>query len=237
MIKFSIILPCYNEYENLAEVFNVYKEVLNPDETELIVVNNGSTDKTAEFLQKNAFNYSFIKIVEINKNQGYGYGIMQGIQKARGIWVGWTHADLQTDPKDIAKAIEICRKKSDDDLIYVKGYRIGRTTFANFFSRGMEFCVKLILNQDLKEINAQPNLFNRRLLVSVNDFPHHWGLDLYFYSLAERLKYRFERISVLFPERKFGKSKWNKGVLSRIKFSLKMLKYCFEIKKNENNKS
>ncbi|HNQ67655.1 MAG TPA: glycosyltransferase family 2 protein [Bacteroidales bacterium] len=235
MIKFSIILPCYNEFENLAEVFNVYKEVLNPDETELIVVNNGSTDKTAEFLKRNTDNYSFIKVVEISKNQGYGYGIMQGIQKAKGNWVGWTHADLQADPKDIAKAIEICRTKPLDDLIYVKGYRIGRTPFANFFSTGMEFCVKLILHQDLKEINAQPNLFNRELINNAKKYPYHWGLDLFFYYLAQKKSYKFERISVLFPERKFGKSKWNKGVFSRIKFSLKMLKYCFEIKKDENN--
>ena len=237
MIKFSIILPCYNEYENLDEVFKIYKGVLNPNETELIVVNNGSTDKTAEFLKENANNYSFIEVVEINENKGYGYGIMQGIQKAKGNWVGWTHADLQTDPKDIAKAIETCRKRSDDDSFFVKGYRIGRTPFANFFIRGMEFCVKLILHKDLKEINAQPNLFNRKLLNVAIDYPHHWGLDLFFYYLAKKESYKFERISVLFHERKFGKSKWNKGVFSRIRFSLKMLNYCFEIKKNENNKS
>lgn len=237
MIQFSIILPCYNEVDNLKEILDQYASFMNPVESELILVNNGSIDNSSSFLEDNISNYSFAKFINIDVNKGYGYGIMQGLKTAKGNWIGWSHADLQTDPQDMAIAIETLKGHSVNELLYVKGMRSGRSLFDNLFSRGMEMFVKLILKKSFFEINAQPNIFNRKLLESATNYPFHWGLDLYFYYIAVKESYSFIRIPVLFPKRKHGKSKWNKGVFSRVRFSIKMLKYCSEIKKNENSKS
>jgi glycosyltransferase involved in cell wall biosynthesis len=233
MIKYSIILPCYNESENIVEILERFKLVIDQSDTELIMVNNGSFDDTAAVLEQNSSKFLFFRVVNVPINKGYGYGIMQGLISAKGNWVGWSHADLQTDPVDIIKAVNICRSFSDDNLMFVKGERMGRTAVARIFSRGMEFFVKIILRTKLHEINAQPNLFNVKLLGIIKNPPHHWGLDLFFYYIASINSFKFVRIPVLFPERKYGKSKWNNGVFSRIGLSIKMLRYCFEIKRKK----
>ena len=74
---------------------------------EIILVNNGSNDNT-EMLFKTLLNESkLFRTVHVNKNQGYGYGILQGLSKANGEYIGWMHADLQTDPKDIIKVLDL----------------------------------------------------------------------------------------------------------------------------------
>jgi len=235
MIKYSIVLPCYNEEENLPEIIQQFSEIINPENTEIILVDNGSTDGTEELLESKLVSLSFITKTKIKKNKGYGNGIMQGLKIAQGEFVGWTHADLQTDPADIVKAINIIEEEKTNN-IFVKGERNGRSAFDRFFSRGMEFFVKVILKHKLYEINAQPNLFSRSLLDNIKNPPDHWGLDLYFYYHAEKLSYNFKRIPVSFPERKHGESKWNSGFLARVKFSIKMLNYCFEIRRDEKDK-
>lgn len=237
MIKYSVILPCYNEAENLLRILELYKAILLPEDSELIIVNNGSTDNTAKFLEENILNYSFARFITVPINKGYGYGIIQGLKESKGVWIGWSHADLQTDPSDVARAINICEGKTKDELIYVKGKRLGRKWNDRIFSRGLEFFVRIVLRSKLYEINAQPNFFNRKLFEKAKFTPDHWGLDLYFYYLAVNSGYNFERISVSFHKRISGKSKWNTGIFSKFVFSFKMLKYCFEIRKNENNKS
>jgi glycosyltransferase involved in cell wall biosynthesis len=233
MIRFSIILPCFNEAENIPEILERFGHLISYSDTELILVNNGSFDNTALILEKYLPKYTFARQVDVAKNKGYGYGIMQGLKSAKGNWIGWSHADLQTDVADIIKAIDICRNFSDSELGFVKGARTGRSFIARLFSKGMEFFVRIILKESLVEINAQPNIFNIKLLTFVENPPNHWGLDLFFYYVASKSSFKFVRIPVLFPERKYGKSKWNNGLFSRIGLSIKMLRYCFEIKRKK----
>lgn len=231
MIRYSIILPCFNESENLIEILERFGSLINSNDIELILVNNGSVDNTAFILERSISKYYFARVITIPINKGYGLGIMQGLKSAKGKWVGWSHADLQTDPADIIKAIDICRNFSDGELVFIKGKRSGRGFIARLFSQGMEFFVKIILKERLVEINAQPNFFNIKLLDYIKNPPDHWGLDLYFYYIASITSFKFVRIPVLFQARKYGMSKWNRGLFSRISLSIKMLRYCFAIKR------
>ena len=85
----------------------------------------------AELLPK----YAFARTVRVEVNQGYGYGILQGLRQCRGEYIGWTHADMQTDPADILKALEIIER--EQGLVFVKGKRKGRPLFDVFFTAGM----------------------------------------------------------------------------------------------------
>lgn len=235
MIDYSIIIPCYNESENLEILLEVFNGFMNNINAELIIVNNGSSDSTEskknDFLEK----YFFLKWVTIEKNIGYGDGIMQGINNAEGKYLAYTHADLQTDPNDVYKAILICEKNRKNNF-FLKGVRGGRSIVARIFSRGMEIVVNLILGVKMNEINSQPTLFSRELIGKIDNPPIHWGFDLCLYYHAIKNNYNIHRINVQFPKRQKGKSKWNSGFISRIKLSINMIKYCFEIKRNENNK-
>ena len=82
--KLSIVIPCYNEAGNIPTLINRL-ESIQYDETEVILVDNGSTDDTTTVIEKTLFEKeSFIKSVSIKQNIGYGHGIMSGVKEATG---------------------------------------------------------------------------------------------------------------------------------------------------------
>jgi len=236
MIDYSVVVPCYNEAENLTELLERFSAFMKDCNAELILVDNGSTDATAGMKDELLKRFPFTKWVTVGKNMGYGHGILQGLIKAQGRFAAYTHADLQTDPDDVYQAIKLL-SLYNQSCIFLKGMRKGRSLVARVFSRGMEMVVAAILGVKMFEINSQPTFFDRQLLENMKTAPLHWGFDLYVYYMALKSNYRVLRINVIFPERKAGKSKWNEGFLSRIKLAVVMIKYCFKIRSDENNKS
>ena len=106
----SIILPCYNEQDNLEFLFNSLDPVvLAHQDLEIILVNNGSTDNSTAVFEKELAkrDRSKFKVVTVEKNIGYGYGILSGLRAAKGHILSVTHADRQTDPMDVLKALDI----------------------------------------------------------------------------------------------------------------------------------
>jgi len=109
----SIILPCYNEQDNLEFLFkSLDPVVLAHQDLEVLLVNNGSTDNSAAVFEKELAkrDRSIFKVVTVEKNIGYGYGILSGLRAAKGHILSVTHADRQTDPMDVLKALEIYKK-------------------------------------------------------------------------------------------------------------------------------
>ena len=102
MNKLSIVIPCYNEEKNINPLFEKIEELLDIDRNlEIIIVNNGSTDNTKKnIINSNLAREGKIIIHEIKENIGYGYGIMSGVKISTGQFIGWCHADLQSEPKD-----------------------------------------------------------------------------------------------------------------------------------------
>jgi len=100
----SIVIPCYNEANNIKYLFIKANDVNKRlDNTEFIFVNNGSNDNTLSELQlyKSLYIDLNIKIVNLLHNIGYGNGILNGILVSSNNIIAWTHADLQTDLEDI----------------------------------------------------------------------------------------------------------------------------------------
>ena len=106
-MKLSIVIPCYNEEKNIPFLLKKFSEIISNEDLEVILVNNGSTDNSQKVLEELIPNYSFARTVLVPVNKGYGYGILQGLKETKGTFVGWTHADMQTDLGDIIKAYGI----------------------------------------------------------------------------------------------------------------------------------
>ena len=220
--KASIVIPCFNEGLNLPLLIKRCQEIHKKNNIlEFIFVNNGSTDNSKELLKN--MSYNCIKVVNLQNNQGYGGGIIQGLKFAKNEIVGWTHADLQTDPEDLIRGIK-CFEKNKDKLIFVKGRRHGRSLFENILTMGMSVFETLLFRKVMIDINAQPTLFNRDLLKLINNFPNDFTIDLYVFYIALRKKYIFKRFKVNFLNRKYGVSSWNRGILSALKQILNFIK-------------
>jgi len=235
-IKLSLIIPCYNEEKNISLIFDKLKDCLSRNDLEVILVDNGSSDETRKEIKKYSSKYKLVKLVIVEKNIGYGNGIYQGLITAKGEFVGWTHADLQTNPFDAICALKIIEQKGYPEKIYLKGKRYGRPIMDKLINTwGMSIFETFILGKGLYDINAQPNIFHRSFLKLMKNPPKDFAFDLYVYYLAKKNKYFLVRFPVYFGKRIFGESKWNTGWKARIKFIKRTIKFTFELKKTLNN--
>ena len=99
-MKYSIVIPCFNEQGTIKLILERTKNPFIENNIELILVNNGSTDNSKNILSEIINNYPHAKYINLKKNLGYGGGILKGLNQCKGRIIGWTHADLQTDPLD-----------------------------------------------------------------------------------------------------------------------------------------
>lgn len=229
-LKLSIVIPCFNEAANLPLILDKLNRVIKREDIEVILVNNGSTDDSEHILQKLLPAYPFAKTLKVEINQGYGYGILQGLKSAQGKYIGWTHADMQTDPKDVITALELIENAKEEKL-FVKGTRKGRPLLDTFFTFGMSCFETVLLKQFLWDINAQPNLFPRELLDNWQNPPSDFALDLFALYTAKKQGYKIIRFPVLFPKRIHGVSHWNTGLGAKWKFIKRTMAFSFKLKR------
>ncbi len=230
MTKLSVVFPCYNEAENLPFLIEdctrhleKYSSIL-----EIILVNNGSNDNT-ETLFKTLLNKNkLFQTVRVSKNQGYGYGILKGLSIAKGEYIGWMHADLQTDPKDIIKVLDLINKKKN---LYVKGQRRNRSFLDNIFTLSMSLICSITFKKIIFDINAQPNIFPKKFFNSWKNPPNHFGLDTYCYCMAIKNNLEIIKFDVFFGKRVAGVAHLN-NLQAKIKYSINAYKYILKLKKN-----
>jgi glycosyltransferase involved in cell wall biosynthesis len=229
-VKFSLIIPCYNEADNLPLLLERCKALTMEPDSEVILVDNGSSDNTPEILLQLLPNYSGCRAVRVETNQGYGFGILSGLNVAEGDILGWTHADMQTDPKDALDGLLLFEKYGEN--IFVKGRRYGRPFMDVVFTVGMSVFETMLLAQPMWDINAQPTMFPRRLFETWKSAPHDFSLDLHAYYYARREGLEVHRLPVKFAERAHGLSRWNVSWAARWKFIRRTVAFSLQLKKN-----
>ncbi|HEN3617881.1 TPA: glycosyltransferase family 2 protein [Yersinia enterocolitica] len=228
-MKFSLIIPCYNEAANLPLLLDRCKTITHNPDIEIILVDNGSTDRSPEVLQQLLPQYSGCRSVRVENNQGYGFGILAGLKAAKGDILGWTHADMQTDPQDFLHGLTLFEQNGVD--IFVKGKRYGRPWSDVLFTVGMSIFETLLLGKAMWDINAQPTLFSRSFFETWRDPPHDFSLDLYVYYQAKISGLTIHRFPVKFGERANGISHWNVNWTAKKKFITRTVEFSLQLKK------
>lgn len=223
--KFSLVIPCYNEERGLLELIEKCKPLIDKN-IEVILVNNGSEDGTKSLCNK-IKKQPCLRIIHLEKNLGYGGGILSGLSVAKGDVVGWTHADLQTDPRDFLVAIDYF--KNNNNKTFIKGIRKGRPFFDSFFTIGMSVFESLLFKTIFWDVNAQPTIFNRSILSEIKNPPRDFSLDLFMYFHAKKRKLSIIRYPVYFLPRKYGQSSWNINWRSKIKFISRTIRFSLEL--------
>ena len=241
---FSLVIPCYNELDNLRSLFEKCFELFaNESNVEVILVNNGSTDLSKEEFDRLLSDPAFkdpklldhkgnkIRVLTLDPNQGYGGGILAGLRSAEGRFISWTHADLQTDPNDLSKVIKVVKEHNFDPNVFVKGKRYDRPLFDAFFTVGMAIFETLLFRTVLIDINGQPTCFSKEFFELWDNPPTDFSLDLFAFVLAKKKKYQILRVPVYFGQRLHGESHWNLSFRARLKFIKRTMAYSFELAK------
>jgi glycosyltransferase involved in cell wall biosynthesis len=216
-MKLSVILPAYNEEENIKEAYNKIKksfENLKKLDYEVIFVNDGSTDKTREELNK--LNDERVKVINFEKRKGKSFALFTGIKNAINDIIVTLDADLQDDPGDIPKLLErldegydlVCgwRHKRKDNFIKRVSTKVG-----NYINNGF-------LNIELHDNNCPLKVFKKKCVENMIVFDH-WHRFIPVLTKIQGFKIIEEKVNH-YP-RIYGKTKY--GVHNRIFGNLKSL--------------
>jgi glycosyltransferase involved in cell wall biosynthesis len=228
----SIVIPCYNEAENLNTVFSRLDSLHKLYPTiEIVLVDNGSEDETPLIIENHLKGRKhFVKLVRIEKNIGYGHGIMVGARIASGEVIAWTHADLQTDPADVLKAYKMFVIHTDYPNCILKGRRVGRSAIDALFTGGMSILSTLLLKEHLSDINAQPKMFHRDFLEKLIESPNDFSLDLYLLFQARLHGYSILEYPVNFGKRLHGLAKGGGSLKGKWKLIRRTMSYMLKLK-------
>lgn len=228
-MRLSLVIPCYNEAANLPLLLKRCEHLALMPDVEVILVDNGSTDDSPVILAQLLPLYPGCSSVRVEKNQGYGHGILMGLRAARGEILAWTHADLQTDPQDALQGLKLFDQHGDN--IFVKGKRYGRPLSDVVFTFGMSIFETLLLAKPMFDINAQPTMFARTFFEGWQSPPNDFSLDLYAYYEALRCNLKVHRFPVRFDKRAHGVSHWNINWAGKRKFITRTVSFSLSLRK------
>ena len=235
-MKVNIIVPCFNEKENLHLLRKHFLEQfdkIDKIEVTLILVDNGSTDGSFDVLSEKKFQHSSIGITRLTKNKGYGFGIKHGLSYADADLYCWTHADLQTPMEDIFQTIKIASSSYKPVMAGIRK--------ASFLQKIQSFIfdtvISIILRCKIKDTNAQPKVFSHAFKVHFlsDDCPSDFSLDMYFFKVFSEISQKVCRHPVRFVPREFGEAKGGQAsITGRLILFLQMIKMARRLRKVKN---
>ncbi|MCX8064221.1 MAG: glycosyltransferase family 2 protein [Candidatus Hydrogenedentes bacterium] len=195
--EISIVIPTYNESENILSVLSEIKEVMdNIDRPyEIIVVDDGSTDGTLEVLKKNLSTFPNLRIIRLTRNFGQHPAIYAGFNYSRGKIIVTIDADGQNPPSEIPRLIQTLEEGNYD---FVQGWRKERkgTSIRKIFSRIVNWTISKITRSNLKDIGCGMACFTKSTTQKLLQASHHFryipaevawmGLKVYSLPISQR---------------------------------------------------
>jgi glycosyltransferase involved in cell wall biosynthesis len=204
-IEISVVVPVYNEEENLpilvSKLVEVLKDLHKP--YEMIFVDDGSSDGSGRVLREMATRYPSIRILRFKANRGLSSALIAGMREARGDILVTLDSDLQNDPADIPKLLEHLgqydmatgwRQKREDPWLKKISSRIGNAV-RNRLS-----------GERIQDSACTLRAFRRECIQDIWVFN---GMHRFLSTLVKMEGYKIIEVPVSHHPRKFGKSKYN----------------------------
>lgn len=164
--QLSVFFPVYNEAANIeATVMGALKvlpQVAN--EYEITIINDGSSDKTAQVVEKLTRRYKTVKLINHPVNRGYGAAIKTGLTTARWPWICYTDADGQFRFEEIGRFLPYV-----DDADVIVGFRRRRTDnpIRRFLAMLLRIWDTLLFGLNLKDVDCGFKLFKKQVVDAV----------------------------------------------------------------------
>lgn len=229
-MKITIIIPAYNEERRIGATLEKVLAYLGQKKIsfEIIVVDDGSQDKTLEIVRK--IDGSEIKILENKSNRGKGYSVKRGMLEAQGDWILFTDADLSTPIEELEKFL---RHENFDILIASRDLPESKLVVPQPWHRKLggrliNFFVQALILPGIKDTQCGFKLFRQEAAKKI--FPKQtiegFGFDIEILYIARKLGFKIKELPVAWlnnPETK----------VRPIKDGLKILQNIFQIKIND----
>lgn len=166
--ELSVFFPAYNEQDNLKATVEKARAVLQKvaRNYEIIIVNDGSKDKTGAVADALARNRDKIRVIHHSQNRGYGAALKSGLYASKYPWVVFTDADGQFDFAEVVKFLAT-QKQTAADLVI--GYYLKRQVpgFRIFGSKVWQGAVLLLFGLNVRDIDCGFKLINREVIKKI----------------------------------------------------------------------
>lgn len=222
-MKLSIVLPIYNEKENIPQLFSEIEETMKSMayDFEVIAVNDCSRDGSLELLESMATSRKYLKIISFLTNSGQTAAFDAGFKNATGDIVITMDSDLQNDPRDIPKMIKLIEEGHD----YVTGWREKRQDgfiLRKFPSWIANFIIRRVTKTKLKDLGCSLKVYRRAIVENL----HLYGeMHRFIGVLVESMGVKVAQIPVNHRPRLAGESKY--GINRTFKVVLDLLTVWF----------
>lgn len=212
-MKLSLIVPCYNEAENVAlfqsAVISAFSDC--GYDYEIVFVDDGSKDATLHQLRK-AFQEQKcpVKVISFSRNFGKEAGIYAGMQQAEGDYISLIDADLQQRPEIVREMVAILEEKPEFDMVTAYQDRRGEGRLLSFFKKSFYKLINRLSRTQLKSDASDFRTFRRSVaesILSMGEF-HRFSKGLFAW-----VGYNTCYIPYTAQERACGKTKWSFGKL------------------------
>jgi glycosyltransferase involved in cell wall biosynthesis len=194
--RLTFFFPAYNEEENVAETVRRALDEVGPlvdGSIEVLVVDDGSTDRTAEIADRIAADDRRVR-VHHQENRGYGGALRSGFSNAHGELIGFSDGDLQFDLREMARLLERLDDPTKSPVDVVIGYRIKRRDPPHriFIAKTYNAIASIVFGLRVRDIDCAMKIFRREVF---DGLP--LGTDSPFLSaeLLIKLRARGERIA------------------------------------------
>jgi len=222
-VDISLVIPVYNEEENLKLLYQKLKETLEPlgKEREIIFVDDGSQDNSPKILDQLARKDPHVKVIHFRRNFGQTAALAAGFDLAQGEIVVTLDADLQNDPADIPKLLG----KMEEGYDVVSGWRKDRkdpylsrilpSTMANWL-------ISKVTGVKLHDYGCTLKAYRREVVKELNLYGE---LHRFLPALASWMGVRIAEIPVTHHPRRFGKSKYGISRTFRVILDLTLVQF------------
>jgi dolichol-phosphate mannosyltransferase len=198
----SVVVPLFNEEENVSILQSELRAALAGVDHEMIFVDDGSTDRTAEKIERD----TRTRVVRFERNAGQSAALYIGCKTARGAIVVMIDGDLQNDPADIPRLIAEVTRGAD----MVCGYRTKRqdTWQKRIVSRAANFVRSRYAKDGIRDTGCTLKAMRRECVEALVPFK---GMHRFMASLVKGAGYRIVEIPVNHRPRRFGHTKYGFG--------------------------
>jgi len=174
--QLSMVIPMYNEEENVEPlVTEIIEALADHSDFELIIVDDGSKDGTAQILQQLMAKYSQLRVVRHSTNLGQSVGIVSGVKAATKPWIITLDGDGQNDPKDAMQLAQTAQANMQEAMpLLVAGNRVNRkdSGWKKFGSKFANTIRRRFLKDDCPDTGCGIKLFQREVFLTLPHFNH-----------------------------------------------------------------
>jgi len=233
----SVVIPAFNEESIIEKSIVLLHDKLNglALDYEIIVIDDCSSDNTANILKNLALRINNLKVLHNSRHQGLGGTLKTGFSLASKELVFYTDADMPIDYQDIYNAVKFLRETNADVITAFKKNRYEESIYRNINSFVYNWLVSLLFRTKIHDINFSLKLIKRNVLEMLNLKSRGSFIDAEIIIKSVYLGYKIKQFGVIYTPRKTGHSTLGRPMVA-LEILYEIIKYYREIRNLKKKK-